>query len=457
MGCTSTTLLTCWTSRQRGLGALLAMVLLALVALAPAGAVQAQSAEVFELDAVAFRANAGDQPRLDVYTKVPFRSLRFIRRDNGFAGQYVITATVHRAGRNDRPQAVVMSRSWERRVTAPTYAVTQADTLADVAAHSLDLPPGRYVVQVRLEDGVSNQSSVRQRVVELPAFDAPLAMSHILFADGYDQAARRARPNVSRAIPSTQSAFSAYFEVYARQQERLRAQYVVRPQGAERRASGLSGLFGRREREPAPPLYEFSEWLNVTAGRNAVNQVFRSSRFDVGEYELAVRLERANGELVAERSLPFSVNWMGLLDQLQDLDAAIAQLRYIAKDRELRSIREAPTLQERYRLFQEFWARRDPSPGSRRNERMEEYYYRVAYADRQYGRQQGEGWQTDRGEVFVRFGEPDRVENHATGQSGRPHQIWHYNRIGRRFIFVDESGRGDFRLLVPIWDERTRM
>ena len=455
MGCTSTAPCISQSAREQGLSALLAVLLLAMVVLAPASL--AQSTDAFDLDAVAFRSMAGDQPRLDIYTKVPYRSLRFLRRDDGFAGQYVITATVHRAGRNDRPQAVVVSRAWNRRIITPTYEDTQTDSLADFAAHAVSVPPGRYVVQVRVEDGVSNQSFARQQVVDIPAFDAPLAVSDLLLADRFDAATDKVQPNVAGAIPSDQASFTAFFEVYARQQDRLRAHYLIRPIGAERRASRLSSLFGRRDKERAAPLYQFNEWLAVGADPTPVAQTFQTSRFEVGEYELAVRIEHASGELVAERSLQFSVTWMGLMDQLQDLDAAIAQLRYIAKDRELRAIREAPTLNQRYRLFQEFWARRDPSPGSRRNERMEEYYYRVAHANRQYGRLQGEGWQTDRGEVFVRFGEPDRVESHATGQSGRPHQIWHYNRIGRRFIFVDESGRGDFRLLVPIWDERTRM
>jgi GWxTD domain-containing protein len=451
MGRTDTATRVCWIVRQRG-RVLLATAIVALAVLGAAGA----EAQGFDLDVAAFKAATGDQPRIDLHTLVPYRSLRFTRRDAGFRGQYVLTATIHRAGRNDRPQAVVLSRAWERRVSAADYATTQADSLADRAAHAVELPPGRYVVQVRLEDGVSNQTFTREQVIDVPAFDAQLAASDLLLADTYDRSTRTVRPNVARAVPSSQASFFAYLEVYARQSERLRAHYVIRPQGAERRSFGLGNLFGRRDREPAAPLYEFSEWVNAEPGRTPLAQTFRSSRFEVGEYELGVRLERADGSLVAERAVPFSVTWVGLMDQLQDLDAAIAQLRYIAKDRELRSMREAPTLQERYRLFQEFWARRDPSPGSRRNERMEEYYYRVAYANRQYGRLTGDGWQTDRGEVFVRFGEPDRVENRAA-DGGRPHQIWHYSRIGRRFVFVDESGGGDFRLLVPVWDERTRM
>ena len=72
------------------------------------------------------------------------------------------------------------------------------------------------------------------------------------------------------------------------------------------------------------------------------------------------------------------MRWTGLTDQIANLDDAISQLRYVARDREIAAMREAGSAQERMRLFREFWDRRDPSPGTRRNERMEEYYYRVA-------------------------------------------------------------------------------
>jgi GWxTD domain-containing protein len=129
----------------------------------------------------------------------------------------------------------------------------------------------------------------------------------------------------------------------------------------------------------------------------------------------------------------------------------------VARDRDLRAMRDAATPEARLRLFQAFWSERDPSPGTPRNERMEEYYYRVAYANERYTRLRDAGWSTDRGEVYIRFGEPDDVEVHPFNFGTRPYQVWTYYRSGRRFIFVDETGGGDFELLVPIWDDRTRL
>jgi GWxTD domain-containing protein len=150
------------------------------------------------------------------------------------------------------------------------------------------------------------------------------------------------------------------------------------------------------------------------------------------------------------------VQWSGLAAHIQDIDEAIQQLEYIAKKKDIDFIRDAPNEVERVQRFESFWDKRDPTPNTKRNESMEEYYYRVASANKQYGAVQ-EGWRTDRGFVFVRYGEPDHIERQPFSFDYEPYEVWTYERIGRRFIFVDKTGFGDYELLVPVWDERSRL
>lgn len=444
---------------SRACRAVLLAVVVALLALGGGLAAQAQSVyqPEFAAEAVPFRAERGEGTRLDVHARIPHTAIRFVQREGGFEARYTLTVSAFRAGRGGRPDGLVSTRTWTREVTAPSYAATQADTLADRTALALELPPGAYVLRLDLEDGVSNRTARLELEAEVPDFTGELALSGLLLADRYDAATRTATPNVANVVPTEQAALAVVYEVYGRQPERLRVHYEVHREEGDQRRSLLSRLLRRGTPDPEPPVYASSDWLRLEQGRAREAVTVPTDRLPVGDYEIYVRLERPDGTVVAERAKPFSVRWSGLHLQIRDLDTAIAQLRYIAKDRELRAIREASTPEARLRLFQEFWDKRDPSPSTRRNERMEEYYYRIAHANRRYGGGSASGWSTDRGEVYVRFGEPDVVEDGTAGQGGRPHQIWHYNRIGRRFIFVDESGRGDFRLLAPIWDARTRM
>lgn len=435
----------------------------ALLLLAAAPGLRAQTAyqPEFDADAVAVRAEDGTNARVDVYTRVPYQNLRFLRTEEGFAARYTVSADVYRTDAEGRAQGLTLSRAWERTVEAPSYALTQADSLLDFATQALTLAPGHYALEVQLEDAASSRRFVRSIPLEIAPFSGPLAMSGLLIADRYEEAGRVLSPNVANAIGTDQPDFTLFYEIYAQRPQRLRVHYEIRRQRAERRRPAmLRRILGLGEKESEAPRggIEISEEIDVPAGRSPATLTVETERLEVGHYVLAVRLQDTAGRTLASAEKPFAVRWMGLHDQIADLESAIDQLRYIAKEGELRAMREAPTPEERFRLFREFWDKRDPTPGTQRNERMEEYYYRVAYANRNYGRLGAEsGWNTDRGEVYIRFGEPDFVERHSFDYGSKPYQVWYYNRLGRRFIFVDKTGFGDYRLLVPIWDDRTRM
>lgn len=447
-----------------GLAALpIAALLLAALPLAwgPAAHAQAAYTPAFDVDLVSTQTvgEAGVAPRVDVYTAVRYPDLRFLARTGGFEATYTVTLDVHAVNDAGEQQSLVLSRQFERRVTVTDYEETQGAERVDRAVQSVELPAGRYAVAVSVEDGSSGRTSTRELAHTVRPVSSALSISDPILVDRYDPASRTFEPNVGAAISTEQDGFSVYYEIHAPAASALDVTYVVTEQNRvqERPAfAALLGLAPRQQADLGTPVVH-RERLDVPAGTTPAAFRVETAALSVGDYEMTVRLETPEGEVVAEADRLFSVRWMGLDAQIADLDEAIAQLRYVARDRDVRGMRDAATPQERLRMFQEFWGRRDPTPGTSRNERMEEYYFRVAYANERYTRMRDAGWSTDRGEVYIRFGEPDQVEDHPFNFGTQPYQIWTYFRSGRRFIFVDENGGGDFQLLVPIWDDRTRL
>ena len=445
-------------ARQRLWGLIAILALLAATAGTPAA--QAAYTPEFDVDLVSSRAETaeGTAPRVDLYTAVRYPDLRFLSRTGGFEATYTITIDVHSVDDAGRQEGLVLSRSFERRVTVPTYEGTQAASI-DRAVQGVDLPPGRYAVAVSVEDGSSGRTSTREMAYTVRPLGEGVSISDPILVDRYDEATRTFEPNVGAAISTEQDAFAVYYEIHAPAPATLGVTYVVTEQNRvqDRPSFGaLLGLAPRQQADLGTPVAH-SETLEVPAGTTPAAYRIETADLQVGDYSLTVRLETPDGEVVAEADRLFSVRWMGLDAQIADIEQAISQLRYVARERDVRAMRDASTPQERLRLFQEFWGRRDPTPGTTRNERMEEYYFRVAYANERYSRMRDAGWSTDRGEVYIRYGEPDQVEEHPFNFGTRPYQIWTYYRSGRRFIFIDESGSGDYELLVPIWDDRTRL
>jgi GWxTD domain-containing protein len=104
--------------------------------------------------------------------------------------------------------------------------------------------------------------------------------------------------------------------------------------------------------------------------------------------------------------------------------------------------------EEKKRLFLEFWEKKDPTPGTQENELMNEYYRRVNFSNQNFSGYL-EGWKSDMGMVYILFGPPSDIERHPFELQTKPYEVWYYYELNRTFIFVDESGFGEYRLITP--------
>ncbi len=122
---------------------------------------------------------------------------------------------------------------------------------------------------------------------------------------------------------------------------------------------------------------------------------------------------------------------------------------YIIDQAERAAFLGLTTNNERDKFIEQFWERRNPTPGAP-GKFKEEHYRRLAYANEHFA-SGVPGWKTDRGHVYILYGPPDELEVH-------PHrtEIWLYHHVkgvgdNTAITFVDSTGRGDFRLSPSPW------
>jgi GWxTD domain-containing protein len=406
-----------------------------------------------DIEAISLMAQVpGSGSRVDIYTRVPFTELAFQPSPEGFVARYRIAGEIVEIGADGRRGNPVRSPVWDRTVNVPSFGETKDRTRFDYTTQTVLLRPGRYAVELSLQGEDGATAFVKETQIEVKGFEAPVSISDLLLLEEYDVESSQMLPSVSNRLASDQLGFSLMYEVYVRQPRsvRISRQVFLAPDGM------TVGETPEDEMESTEVVFVDAETKFLEARRSQHIVTVPTNELRLGGYVVRVSIEDEDGNVfdVAEKS--FTVDWMGLADHIMDVDEAIAQLQYIAKRKEIRRILEPESKSERLARFQDFWRKRDPSPGTRRNERMEEYYHRVSHANRRYG-SLIDGWKTDRGQVVVLFGEPDFVESHPYNFNVEPYEIWFYYSIGRRFIFVDRTGLGDYQLLVPIWDERTRL
>lgn len=134
------------------------------------------------------------------------------------------------------------------------------------------------------------------------------------------------------------------------------------------------------------------------------------------------------------------------------------EVRWIITDSERTEFVKLSGDEQRDQFVEKFWARRDPTPATPRNEFKEEHYRRLAFSNVHFASHGVPGWKSDRGRIYTVYGPPSSIERHPCPAShekpGRatcyPYEVWHYQARGNAgrdatVKFVDACNCGEYR------------
>ncbi len=390
----------------------------------------------FYMDALSFRSNDSSSARIDVYSEVPFEVLQFAATDSGFVARYEITIDIL-----NEEGTGVLEKTWNKVICVRAFDETQSKREFSPAMGSFTLAPGAYQLHAELRERESGKIYTQVRKMTVPDYsETPFSVSDIMLVNHVTTEAGQSTlvPNVSGNLYDLPHGFSFFFEVYnANGADSVILTYQV---------------VDKKEKR----MYIQSERRRLEGKKSEVIAVMDSARFPAGAYLLEIdaqtlRKSDTAETYTAQKRRAFVMRWRSLPTTLADIDLAIRQTKYIASSKEYDAMADASTLEEKQKLFQEFWRKRNPSPGTQRNEKMEEYYSRVQYANEHFSHFM-EGWRTDMGMTFIILGAPGAVDRHPFEIDSKPYEIWTYYEFDRQIVFVDDSGFGDYRLVTPIWD-----
>jgi GWxTD domain-containing protein len=384
----------------------------------------------------------GLQGRVDVYVHIPNDILTFIKRDEFYIGRYAITVLVY----DSESSRLLREESWERRMQLLSFERTTNPAYYDLSQRTLQIEAGSYQIEVMFEDRESRNSYRLSRTFTAKPYDENLmGISDLMLVRDVEEVDRTKQitPHINPNVASLETGFDVFYEVYNPfQLATVDITYSILSKGKE--------------------VYSNRDTQSLKRGVNTFLANISSAGLSIGSYTLSATLYRSGDStadaILANVDRQFIIEWLtaGAPISIVDLNDAIDQLRYYASSDELRYIRDGKDDNERRTRFEEFWESRNPTPGAKTNIVMVEYYNRVAMANQRFGHYL-EGWKTDRGMTFIIYGQPDYIDRNPFHADTKPYEVWEYYDVNRRFVFVDETGFGDYRLLYPIWDERNRI
>jgi GWxTD domain-containing protein len=151
---------------------------------------------------------------------------------------------------------------------------------------------------------------------------------------------------------------------------------------------------------------------------------------------------------VASTSIsPRTADFSGLSnDELID---EFRKLQYISSSDDRKAFDKLTTMEARREFLATFWGEIESGRRGMTEISRAIYLERINMANQRYHSMGREGWHTDRGRVYILYGEPDEVERFPNSDNVKPYEIWHYHQIesGIIFNFVDRTGADDYMLV----------
>jgi GWxTD domain-containing protein len=386
-----------------------------------------------EITATQFPTSQGDSVTTMVFTQVPLDRIVFVKSETDFIAAYELSIFAV-----DEDEMVRETRIWREEVIESKFTNTQSPDQYHLSRTDLVLIPGEYELVVTLVDEDNRQSFTTREELSVTAYPVDqIAIGDALLLSRRPDPADRLGdlvPYVGNRIGDSADSFYVYF--------------IVRNPGGEALQVPLEYSLDSEDDSTAV-ISHTTIMLDGVLSPQILS--LATSELKGREYELKIEIPLESHEL--QISVPIHVTWAGFTGLIADIDEAIEQTRYVATRAQLQQMRKAPE-EGRREAFLAFWRGIDPTPETPRNELMDQYYIRVAYANAHFRSFQA-GWETDMGMVHIIYGQPDDIERHPFDVYQKPYQVWYYYDTGWQFVFVDVNMFGDYRLVSPLYPGRS--
>ena len=393
----------------------------------------------FYMDVISVKSDKPDSSRLDIYTAVPYQSLLFLKNDDGkYYAKYSIDITLY-----DDKQNSVSTVHTERFVQAENYYTSLGGNgEVDFYQSKLYLPENDYKVHTRIRDLIANKDYQRDREISVINFNKyPFSVSGLMIVSSIFETngKKSITPYLNDNISELLDGFFIFYECY-NQNAADTVDFVYQISKDEKDIVQTSTKFRKFIPQGTSQQYiKINPLKNLTTGTYILKLIALNKNADSNFTE-------ADYLAATKRTITYIPSLAG--NVIENLDLAIKQLRYVASNSQMDYIRQATTEEDKLNRFRDYWTALDPTPNTPRNEAFDEYYSRVDFANNNF-KSYTEGWMTDKGMVYIIFGPPVSYERRQDYYNpNRVYERWYYSN-NREFLFVDNNGFGDFRLVDP--------
>ncbi len=362
-----------------------------------------------------------DSVKVEVNIDIPYNELQFVKEKDGFSAEYEATVLVLN---EDKEQE--FSKIWSQKVFVNKFEQTNSVKKFKKNELTFNLLPAKYFIKLGIRDVNSRKKQYNTKTYD--------------YTDYYKEGIIISEMNINEIKKDKTVETHDIFQDSTEKKEKLyMMKYRLLSDG------GFAKINYKITDLEDNVIFDRTYEKVLNDGISEQQFIFDAQNLQYKRYYLHVKLTLQD-ETVS-RKKRFHIRWSGMNVYIRNINDAIDQLVYITDGKTMKRLKKAKG-EEQKKLFLDFWKKKDPTPGTVKNELMNEYYSRVRYANRNF-KGLPSGWKSDMGMIFILFGAPDNVSRHPFEVNSRPYEVWYYNNKGKVFYFIDETGFGEYRLANP--------
>ena len=376
----------------------------------------------FSISAVTKSEDSIDSLQVSIYMQIPNATLQFVKLDTNYIARFeVVIALQTKKGKQ------IGREVWQDSIIVNDYNSTNSILENRLLTVSYTIPSGKYKVVGSLLDLDTKNSSENIIKLNLSDYDNSHYLHEQILLIKYDGNwgfGDNIIPSVHNSTFDTADGLSFYLSGKV-----LRGKYTLKTQFINKEEKVL-----------------FENIINDTTQTGIFEHIVNLPAEDIEGIGINIKTELTQGKYSSEKTKEIIIRKMGISHLISNLEEALEQMRYILDSEERKSIKKVST-KNREELFKKLWKLRDPTPDTAVNELMNEYFKRVVYTNMQF-ESFINGWETDRGMIYIIFGPPDGIDKFMLPQRQEPYETWQYYRIQESFTFVGDNF-GHYRLTTP--------
>jgi GWxTD domain-containing protein len=387
----------------------------------------------FGVDWLAFRAGA-DSSRVEFFYAIPYDQLLYTQTpDSGLLAEFSVRLELAGLDNSFRQEGTVFKRA---RIRSFQEAFAAQRNFVD--GFSVTAPPGKYRFSIAIAETSSagQTAGAREDTIVISGFNDGLALSSLQVGSSVltDTAtgAVSVIPNPTHRFPDKGlEALFVYYEGYNLSPNsdsyRVRAAIV-------RSRAGKPDTVIR-----TPPMSRPKQGTNVAYALG-----ISAAGVEPGAYTLGLELtdEATKQSVAASRDFTIGSNAPEEaaagpgLDSLSPLERKYYdQIQYLATAKQV-AYYKALSDSGKLAYLAKFWGVRN----------LKEFGRRMETAAGRFRQPKVAGYNTDRGRIYVKYGEPDAIDQKVIETETRPREYWHFYNTGNVFVFIDIRGDGNYRL-----------